>query len=103
MTDHAQLEHALQALAGHFSPQSLRNRMRVFMATPQIITDDLAALDQDATAAANAATAKATTASALTAATTDDQSAAATLNAAQQTQAQQLAKTIADLTATYGG
>ena len=77
-------------------------RWKVFMATPQQIIDDLAALDQDATAATNAATQKTATAAALAQAGTDDSAAASALAAAQSTQATQLAKTIADLQAQYG-
>jgi hypothetical protein len=72
------------------------------MSLPQNITDDLALLDSDAATTATAVTADAASDDAVTAAAKNKTVTAAALTAAQSAQAQQVAKTLADITAAYG-
>ena len=72
------------------------------MSLPQNISDDLALLDTDATTTAAAVAADAASDDGVTAASKQKTTTAAALTAAQSAQAQQVAKTLADIQTAYG-
>lgn len=89
----------------HLLPIHVRNfitGVRLIMALPQNLLDDLNTLDTDAAAKKTATEAQATAATALTDATTAKTKADDEVSGAQATQAAALAKVKADLDALYG-